>query len=260
MKLILILLSCASLVLAAPYHVCPFSEVDYQRALGLLEAGQSTQLLINSLDGCHFESDYWVNQTLRLSIVQHDLGLSTFLLDRIELEPKNRDRALSIVLWMALCYDDKAFVRHLWEMDFRIKARHFFYRGITKDNLEFVKELIAARSQRAVEIAPHARDMDVFELPQAMLVIDLALLCNSVSQEAAKQFKPTKLLSVVLKSNMLDDEGMSQVIGRLCELGAQVSQKHLARLAKLHPDFSESRMNLRLYRDFQNEVKEPEGN
>jgi hypothetical protein len=256
----LLLLSCASLVLTAPHQVCPFGELDYQRALGLLEAGQSTQPLIDSLAGCHFESDYWVNLTLRLAVKQHDLGLSSFLIGRIELVPKDRNPSLSLVLWMALSYGDKAFVRHLWEMDFKITRRHYFYRGITEDNLEFVKLLVAERPERALQITPHARDMDVLDFSQAMRVIGLALHCNSVSEDAAALFNPTSLLSGLLKSNMLDDVGMAQVIGRLCELGAQVSQKHIKRLAKYHPGFAESRVTLGLYRDAQNQVKEPEGN
>jgi hypothetical protein len=289
LNLVVALFAGASAVLAALYtsdevnrRVRIFGCDEYQTLASLIDNGRSMEPFMTEHARTRFDIQYvgifW--EILKMAVRQDQTGIALFLLERVAFDeqqlpgPGMRDRILSTLLELALAYRIMTLFRTLWFQDF--EYWHIPYTAqdwqlgisgyiltplhtcIVEEDMEEMKQLITSNHRRAAEMIPGQSTLIRLLACSAMRAIDLAQFCTTVSPAAAAKFNPTQMLHGFILSNYLSDADMLQVSGRLCELGAEVTQEMLDTLAQQHPDNVETFAALKAEREAQNEIKESE--
>lgn len=223
-----------------------------------MTSGAGIEVFMTEFAQVRFTRTHWYAEALKMTVFREYFDLCNFLIQRTIFEgPLMRNRVLSAVLDEALSLNKVAFIRHFWFEDFQISNLSSFYLGLSDQNMDEVKQLLASFPKRLAEIVPDLQAVEWLKADTALRVVGLASHCASLSPA---DFDLTQLLGLFVKSYALGDADMARVLGRICEAGASVTPMAMAELADRRPSFVLSRKLLADYYEVQNEVKEPEMN
>lgn len=270
MNFFVVLLIFATLLYASAHVPYELTEVDYRGLREIIGATDSPQMMVQYLGdhealipGAHFRN-------LLHDAVRHNRPESLMVLFSRAHDDENDDWKRD-VLQQAADHHRFEICDFLLGQDFQPGTlfgefarppRQLSVNAFLSDVAQ-LRELARLHPDKIQLIGPHYRWLQFMTDSQSVLfLIEFIAYCRSISPNYAQHplYQPSNLLQTALRSAVLDDAGMAQVIDRLVQLGARLEDGPLEAFRQEHPQHILTVHALNAALIFEEDIKEPECN
>lgn len=256
-KLIIALLSGASLVSADACNRAPISDADVRRLTTIIAEDDNPQLLSDSLN----PDQIFIYDDKIVTILNHMVDRNRF---KCFISFYPRVHFNSETVWWARLVFNRASQAHRFEICDFLLYQEFplgdgWYDPLQAWDMNQFKRLIDNHQDRLVELTPSKYYLSFGRDAEGMLAkLEILEYCRSINREFAEnsEYRPHKLFEMVAHNTNLNDTEMAKVIAKLLSMGPVLTAVMVEKFQIDYPNFNASNQLLADYMEIP--VKEPD--